>query len=102
MSSAKKREGQDPPSQQDPTATIAAFLRPILEPLFIEFAEQLAAKEPERPKLWTKTELAQYLDVSERQIDHLRKAGLPVRWVGDSPRFCRAEVDEFTKARRAG
>jgi excisionase family DNA binding protein len=71
-------------------ALIESIVRRVLD-------ERLDKPEP---YLMTRDEAAKYLRVSTRQIDLLRAKGLPTRWVGDSPRFARAELDEWSRRPR--
>jgi hypothetical protein len=51
------------------------------------------------PALMRRDDAAAYLNVSPRTLDTLREtAGLPTRWVGDSPRFDRSELNAWSRA----
>ncbi len=75
---------------------------------FERINERLAAIEraiaagamPERPL--SRAKLAEALDCSERQIDHLRQApGFPAHRLGEAPRFFLSEVSAWMRARSA-
>lgn len=61
--------------------------------------EQLLAAGPTVERLLTKTELADLLGVSTRQIDHLRADGMPTYRVGSSPRWRGSEAIAWLRER---
>ncbi len=65
-------------------------------------AEALESIQPRAlPKRLTQAELAEVWQVSERTLYSLRADGLPVIWIGESPRFDLAACEEWAKARGA-
>jgi putative molybdopterin biosynthesis protein len=47
--------------------------------------------------LLTVKEIAQYLNVSLRQVYRLIKSGMPYRKVGKHYRFCKQDIDNWTE-----
>jgi len=68
------------------------FRAALREELPAALAEALEAVKPALPKLATREECAQFLGVSTGTLDTLRKRGLPVVMVIESPRFDLADV----------
>ena len=53
-------------------------------------------------RIWTRKEIAEYLSVTERTVDSLRRAGrLPARYLGRQVRFDRDDVLALLRERRA-
>jgi hypothetical protein len=72
---------------------LEALLNRVLDK---RIAELLADKPP---KLLTKEQLAEWLVISEKTVDRLRKEGLPCLMAGDSPRFDRERCTAWLEAR---
>lgn len=47
--------------------------------------------------LLTVKEIAQYLNISLRQVYRLIKSGMPYRKVGKHYRFCKQDIDNWTE-----
>ena len=47
------------------------------------------------PELMTKSELANYLRCSVASISRFLKQGIPVEYVGESPRFRKVNIDKW-------
>ncbi len=74
-------------------ADLEAMIRRVVESV-------LETSTPAGPEtLMTRDEVAAYFQITPRQVDLLRaRKGLPVRWVASSPRFDRAEIDEWSRS----
>jgi phage terminase Nu1 subunit (DNA packaging protein) len=68
----------------------------------IQDALGVVADEIARPALLTQSQLAEQLQIHERTVFALRREGMPVVMIGDSPRYELAPCLAWLRARKAG
>jgi hypothetical protein len=78
-----------------------AQLRAVVAAAVVDALESEPARPEPLPALLTQKTLAFELGCSDRQIWNLRQQGLPVVWLGESPRFELATVLAWLRARQA-
>jgi excisionase family DNA binding protein len=94
MSSTSKGVGGGDPF----AAALVGMLRPLMEDVLASAIEQIVGcSKPD--KLWNTAEVAEYLGITTRTVQSLREQGMPWRRVGDSARYARFEIDEWSRAR---
>lgn len=77
-------------------AAVAEALRPELDALRAAVTE--LQREPKPPKRLTTAQLAAAWQVSERHISNLRRRGMPVVMIGESPRYCLVTCEAWLAA----